>query len=61
MSDPTARLPCPYDAGYDCGKNGANLTNCRFSLFARAEWTRQWELGKADADAGRPRRRRLED
>jgi len=37
-------------AGYDCGKNGANTTNCHFRLFASPELTKAWERGKAKAD-----------
>jgi len=37
-------------AGYDCGKNGANTTNCHFRLFATPELTKSWERGKAKAD-----------
>jgi len=36
-------------AGYDCGKNGANTTNCDFRLFARPELTKAWERGNARA------------
>lgn len=56
------RLPAQTDeqaaylAGYDCGKVGANTTNCAFGLFSSREKTRAWERGKADADAGRPQK-----
>lgn len=36
--------------GYDCGKNGANMTNCNFRIFATRELTKAWERGKARAD-----------
>jgi len=39
-----------YDLGFDCGKNGANTTNCHFSIFSTPERTRAWERGKAAAD-----------
>ena len=39
------------DMGYDCGKNGANTTNCHFGLFATRELTGAWERGKARASA----------
>lgn len=42
-----------YRAGYDCGKNGVNTTNCHFGIFSTPENTKAWERGKADADAGR--------
>ena len=35
-----------YKMGYDCGLNGANTTNCHFSLFSTAENTAEWERGK---------------
>ena len=47
----------PYEAGYDCGKNGPNQTNCDFRLFATPFMTRSWELGKKDAESGRPMRK----
>lgn len=36
--------------GYDCGKHGANTTNCNFAIFSRRELTKAWERGKAKAD-----------
>lgn len=38
-----------YALGYDCERNGANETNCHFSIFKNPEFTKAWELGKADA------------
>lgn len=38
-----------YKQGYDCGVNGANTTNCHFSIFSSKENTREWERGKAAA------------
>ena len=35
-----------FEMGYDCGKNGANTTNCHFALFTKPEYTRAWERGK---------------
>ena len=35
-----------YEQGYDCGKNGANYTNCHFELFSCPEKTKAWEDGK---------------
>lgn len=40
-----------YDAGYDAGTNGPNMTNCHFTHFGDARTTRAWECGKADGDA----------
>jgi hypothetical protein len=39
-----------YDAGVDCAKNGANTTNCHFTIFATPELTAAWERGKTDAE-----------
>lgn len=41
-----------YHLGYDCGKNGSNTTNSHFSIFSNPEFTKWWENGKRDADAG---------
>ena len=38
------------DAGRDCALNGANTTNCHFSLFSSPELTRAWEEGKKQAE-----------
>lgn len=38
----------PYEAGYDAGKNGANTTNCNFSIFSKPEKTREWERGNKE-------------
>ena len=50
---PKATIKMAYNAGYACGKNGANTTNCHFSLFATPEHTRAWEKGKRDYDEGK--------
>ena len=39
-----------YGAGYDCGLNGVNTTNCHFKYFGTKELTKEWERGKADAE-----------
>lgn len=39
-----------YKAGYDCGKNGANTTNCAIKFFAAKEKMQSWERGKKDAE-----------
>ena len=35
-----------YKMGKDCAKNGANTTNCHFSIFSSRENTDAWERGK---------------
>jgi len=35
----------PYDAGYDAGRNGPDIVNSHFTLFATRESTREWERG----------------
>ena len=42
-----------YWKGYDCGKNGANIENCHYSLFSTPENTKAWERGKKDAEDGK--------
>lgn len=37
-----------YKMGYDCGKNGANKTNCHFAIFSSPENTKEWERGKKE-------------
>ena len=39
-----------YDAGYDYGINGANTDNCSIEYFATPELTKEWELGKYEAE-----------
>ena len=41
----------PYQAGYDCGKNGANTKNCHFTLFSSPDKMAEWERGKRAAEA----------
>lgn len=38
-----------YKMGLDCGRNGANLTNCHFAIFSSKSNMKEWERGKADA------------
>ena len=40
----------PYDAGYDCGLNGANATNSSFRWFLTRGNMEEWQLGKHDAE-----------
>jgi len=54
---PTIEIPTKatkkqaYDSGRDCAKNGANTTNCHFTLFANPELTREWQKGYDEAKA----------
>lgn len=41
----------PFEAGYDCEENGANVKNCHFGLFSTPERTKEWERGKSEAKA----------
>jgi ribosome modulation factor len=50
------RVTTPYDAGYDCGLNGATSDNCHFAYFSNRQRTRAWEQGKADGKIERRRR-----
>ena len=34
--------------GLNCAKNGANTTNCHFSIFSSPENTKAWEQGEKD-------------
>lgn len=47
---PTHSPEYAYEMGRDCAVNGANLTNCHFSIFSSPENTRAWERGKRDAE-----------
>lgn len=42
-----------YDAGYDCGVNGASERNCHISFFGSRASTKEWERGKAAGDAAK--------
>jgi len=37
-----------YKMGKDCAKNGANTTNCHFSIFSSKENAEAWERGGKD-------------
>ena len=39
-----------YKMGYDCGKDGPNMTNSDFRLFATQELTYEWERGKKQGE-----------
>lgn len=49
----TKQQACDY--GYDCGKNGANTTNCNIQIFAVKENTTAWEQGKKKAESEKPK------
>ena len=54
LQDFLAEIPKPdekicFANGYDCEMNGANTTNCHFSLFGSPERTKAWERGKEAA------------
>lgn len=38
-----------YLAGWDAGMNGANDTNCNFTLFTTQTQTDEWDRGNRDA------------
>lgn len=40
-----------YNAGFDCGLNGANIGNSHFLLFSSKENITAWEHGKHDGEA----------
>ena len=49
MINKIQHLSYAYKMGFDCGKNGANTTNCNFSIFNSEDNTKEWERGKTDA------------
>lgn len=42
-----------YTAGFDCGRNGASMTNCHFRYFASEPLKNAWENGKSAGDLAR--------
>lgn len=46
---PTSNERICFAMGYDCEMNGANTTNCHFSLFSSPENTKAWQAGKDKA------------
>ena len=40
-----------YEMGFDSSINGANTTNCHFSIFASDENKKSWEAGVKDGIA----------
>jgi hypothetical protein len=47
---PSRSLEYAYNMGIDYVLNGANETNCHFSIFMSPENVRAWERGKTDAE-----------
>jgi hypothetical protein len=51
LQDFLAEIPKPdekicFEQGYDCEMNGANETNCHFSLFRSPAHMMAWQRGK---------------
>ena len=42
-----------YEMGKDCSKNGANTTNCHFTIFSTHKKMKAWEEGQRDGDKER--------
>ena len=67
LSELLARLMPPnisteyaYKMGVDCAINGANTTNCNFSIFSSPENTAAWERGKRNLPPNSKREERTE-
>lgn len=39
-----------YNAGFDCGVNGADANNCAIKYFSTQETMHAWEQGKKHAE-----------
>lgn len=48
LTFPSADAKHSYKMGRDYARNGANTTNCHFSVFQNKECTAAWELGRDD-------------
>ena len=48
-SIPKVSVEICFKAGYDAEMNGANTTNCHFSLFSAPQFTAAWENGRNQA------------
>ena len=59
MLPPKADIEYAYNMGLDCGKNGANETNCHFSIFSNPQNTKEWERGKHDAELNPTKQNKL--
>ena len=51
---PDTDIQTAYDAGYECGLNGATLQNCHFTLFPTIDHAKAWSEGKETAENGQP-------
>ncbi len=49
-----------YNAGYDCGYNGANEQNCHFKHFATHETMHEWSKGKRDGETAKDKEHRID-
>lgn len=49
LSNPADADEC-FQAGFDCGMNGANTTNCAIKYFSSKDKTKKWEEGKKAGD-----------
>ena len=50
---PQVSTETAYTHGYDCGLNGATLTNCHFSIFQSLDHSLMWERGKREGEAAK--------
>lgn len=50
---PKKSLRQAYEQGYDCGKNGATLVNCHFSLFQSEAHRDAWKTGSTEGKEGK--------
>ncbi len=50
LTPPVRSTTYAYKQGFDCGKNGANTTNCDYTIFSSPENTAEWEKGEADGE-----------
>lgn len=48
VKEADATLAKSYEMGYDAGKNGPNVKNCHYSLFATTEQSNEWSAGSRD-------------
>lgn len=48
---PTVTPGQAYEYGWLAGEMGSDEKNCHFSIFSTPENTKEWERGKADAEA----------
>ena len=48
---PKVTLEKAFKYGFQCGRVGPTTENCNFSIFSTPENTKEWERGKAAAEA----------